>query len=104
MLGNVQREANAKLEEVQGERDEALQRMTRAQVLLIVALIVSICNQMSDDMFPLHFIQREKDEALREARLKVEEVERDADQRLEQAQEAAAGLEVMYIEWACVHI
>jgi len=40
----------------QRERDEALQGMAHAQVLLIPALLGSILDQMSDDMFPLHFI------------------------------------------------
>ena len=90
-LEQAQREARAQLEEAQGERDEALQGMARVQVLLIPALIVSIFDQMSDDMFPLHLIQREKDEALREARLRLEEEQRDANERVED-------LEVMYIE------
>ena len=37
-LEQAQREARAKLEEAQGERDEALQGMARAQVLLARAL------------------------------------------------------------------
>ena len=70
-LREAQREADAKLQEAQllqkrteRERDEALQGMALAQVLLIPALLGSICDQMSDDMFPLYFIQREKGEAL----------------------------------------
>ena len=70
-LEEAQREARDKLEEAQRlqertvrERDEALQGMARAQVLLIPALLASIFAQMSDNMSPLCFIQREKDEAL----------------------------------------
>ena len=99
VVGDIQSKAAAELEEAQRERNEAIQGMARAQVLLIPAMINSIFDQTSN-----HILIQRENEVLRETSLRLEEAQRDANHRLEEAHRAAADLEVLYMEWVCVYI